>query len=536
MRRPLRLLPLLAVLLVPALARPAAPPIPEEARKQVERGRKIYVEGASPAGGKITALMSDLSVEVPATTVPCASCHGRDGRGKPEGGVVPTDLTWDNLTKPYGITHASGRKHPAYDERSLKRAIAMGMDPAGNKLHAVMPRFQMSREDMEDLVAYLKVLGREAAPGVSDTGLTIGVLLPPAGQLSGMGQAVRAALAARFEAVNEGGGIYGRRLEPRFLEAPGPPEQRKAWAADFLEREQVFAGVGAFFFGADTQLASLFQEKEIPLVGPFTLYPKEGFPLNRYVFYLLPGIEAQGEALVRFARSLDGPAAQAAILAPAEAALNGPVQAVEKALAAVSPPGSPAAAAAAGRPRSTTLRYNRQGFGSKDLARLAEAKADPVFFLGSGSEAKAFLAAANQLGWAPRLLATGTAADASLFDAPAAFEGRIFVSLPTLPVGPSSAYRDLAAAHKLPKEHVSAQLSALASAEILIEALKRAGRDVSRERLVDHLETLRSVSTGFAPPVTYGPSRRLGARGAYVMRVDLAADRFVPVGGWLEVE
>jgi ABC-type branched-subunit amino acid transport system substrate-binding protein len=524
MRRLLPLLALLPWLLVPALARPEAPAAPEEARKQVERGRKIYLEGASAGGGKITALMSDLSVEVPATTVPCASCHGRDGRGKPEGGVVPTALTWDNLTKPYGITHASGRKHPAYDERSLKRAIAMGMDPAGNKLHAVMPRFQMSREDMEDLVAYLKVLGREAAPGVSDTGLTVGVLLPPTGQLSGMGQAVRAALAARFEAVNKDGGIYGRRLEARFLEAPGPPEQRKAWAADFLEREDVFAGVGAFFFGADAQLAALFEEKEIPLVGPFTLYPKEGFPMNRYVFYLLPGVEAQGEALVRFALRLEGTAAQAAILAPAEAALNGSVQTVEKSLAA------------SGRPAPMTLRYSRQGFGPKDLARLAGVKADPVFFLGSGSEAKAFLVAANQLGWTPRLLATGTAADASLFDAPAAFEGRIFVALPTLPGGQSPAYRDLATTYKLPKEHVSAQLSALASAEILIEALKRAGRDLSRERLVDQLETLRSVSTGFAPPVTYGPGRRLGARGAYVMRLDLAADRFVPVGGWLEVE
>lgn len=526
MRRLSLLLPLL--LLPPVLLRAAGPPTAEEQKKQLERGRKIYVEGASPSGGEITALMSDASVEVPATAVPCAGCHGRDGRGNPEGGVAPTDLTWDHLTKPYGVTHPSGRKHPPYDERTLKRAIAMGIDPAGTELHVAMPRFRMSHQDMEDLLAYVRLLGREVDPGVSDTALRIGVVLPPSGgPVSAMGQAVRAALTARFEAVNKDGGIYGRRLEPRFLEAPGPPEQRKAWTADFLDREQIFAGVGAFLFGADAPLAALFQEKEIPLLGPFTLYPKEEFPLNRYVFYLLPGVEVQGQALVRFARGLDGlagTAPKAAVVAPAEAALNGPVEAVGKAVAT------------AGWPAPATLRYSRQGFAPKELARLAGEKADPVFFLGSGAEARAFLEAAQGLGWTPRLLATGTAAGPGLFDTPAAFDGRIFLSLPTAPGGPPPAYTALAAAAKLPKEHLSAQLSALAGAEMLIEALKRAGRDVSREKLVEQLETLRSFSTGYAPPVTYGPNRRLGARGAYVLRLDLTNDRFVPAGGWVEAE
>ena len=121
----------------------------------------------------------------------------------------------------------------------------------------------------------------------------MGVVLPPSGPLSGMGDAVRAALTARFEAVNRDGGIYGRRIEPRFFEAPGPADQRRGWTADFLQREEVFAGVAAFFAGADAEMAALFQEQQTPMVGPFTLQAREEFPLNRYVFYLLPGIETQ---------------------------------------------------------------------------------------------------------------------------------------------------------------------------------------------------------------------------------------------------
>lgn len=515
----------LAVLLLPILLHAADP---DDREKQIARGRQIYIEGTSPSGGEITAVMSDAGVEVPASAVPCASCHGRDGKGRPEGGVVPTDLTWANLTKSYGVTHASGRKHPPYDERSLKRAISLGLDPAGQPLHVAMPRFRMSLQDMADLTAYMQRLGTERDPGVSETALRVGVVLPPAGPLSGMGRAVRAALTARFEALNKEGGIYGRRVEPRFLEAPAAADQRRAWTADFLQREEVFVGLASFLAGADSEMASLFQEKEVPLIGPFTLHPREAFPLNRYVFYLLPGVEAQGQALLRFARSRwEGAPKAFAVVAPAGQELDGAVEAIAK------------AATNAGWPAPLGLRL-QQGSAQQDLQRLAAAGADPVLFLGSGAEGAALLQAADRLGWHPRFLVTAAAADDSLFSAPAAFDGKVFLALPTSPSGPAPAaaasYRALAAEAKLPADNVSAQLSALAAAEVLIEALERAGRELSRDKLVDELEKLRQFQSGFAPPVTYTVSRRLGARGAYVMRLDLAGRRLVPEGGWVEVE
>jgi ABC-type branched-subunit amino acid transport system substrate-binding protein len=479
----------LAVLSVPFVlfVRPASP---ADAKTQLERGRQIYLEGTSPSGGEITAVMSDAGVDVPASAVPCGGCHGRDGKGNPEGGVSPSDLTWTALTRPYGVTHPGGRRHPPYDAKLLKKAIALGLDPAGNTLHVAMPRFRMSLRDMDDLIAYLQQLGTGTDPGVTDTAVRIGVVLPPAGPLSGLGQAVRAALTARFEAVNRDGGIYGRRLEPRFVDGPAPADQRRAWTSDFLQREEVFAGLASFFPGAEAEMASLFQEKQVPMVGPFTLHPSEAFPLNRYVFYLLPGIEAQEKALARFARSAGWRAPQ-------------------------------------------TLRAGREAAG--DLERLAAAKADPVLFLGSGPEALALLQSADRLGWHPRLLATGAAADDALLGAPVAFEGRIFIALPSPPGGPegetAAAYRALG---PLPADNLSAQWAALGAAEVLIEGLKRAGRDLSREKLVDQLESLRSFATGYSPPVTYGPARRLGARGAYVMSLDLRAKSFVPQGGWVE--
>ena len=69
---------------------------------------------------------------------------------------------------------------------------------------------------------------------------------------------------------------------------------------------------------------------------------------------------------------------------------------------------------------------------------------------------------------------------------------------------------------------------------MLIEALKRAGRDLSREGLVDQLESFRGFATAYAPPLTFGPARRLGAWGAYVVRVE--GRELKGEGGWVAAE
>ena len=170
------------------------------------RGRQIYLQGTSQSGKDVLAYIGDASLEVPASTIPCAGCHGLDGRGKPEGGVNPSNVTWEYLTKPYGVKHASGRQHPPYSERGVELAITRGIDPGGNKLLQAMPRYVMAREDLADLVTYLQLLGKEQAPGVTDNKIVIGTLVPSSGYLVEMGQAVTAATKAVFAEVNSQGG------------------------------------------------------------------------------------------------------------------------------------------------------------------------------------------------------------------------------------------------------------------------------------------------------------------------------------------
>ena len=79
-------------------------------------------------------------------------------------------------------------------------------------------------------------------------------------------------------------------------------------------------------------------------------------------------------------------------------------------------------------------------------------------------------------------------------------------------------------------------VAGLAAAEVLLEGLRRCGRDLTRDGLIEKLEGLRQLDTGYAPPLTFGPSRRLGAHGAWLVRLDLAGQRLEPEDGWVEAE
>ena len=526
----MRLLALLpAALLLAGPAAPAAAPrdaAADDAARRLARGRQIYMETTSPSGGEIVALLGE-GADVPGSAVPCSGCHGRDGRGRPEGGVAPTDITWRSLTRPYGFVRATGQRVPPYDERSLARAIAEAVDPAGVSFHVAMPRYRMSPQDMADLVAFLRALGEVADPGVGAGEVRIALLLPPPGAPAGLGEAVQAAVAARFAEVERAGGLFGRRLAlVQLAGTAGTAAERRARLAGQLAGADAFAAVAPYVAGADAELAGLFGQEGMPAVGPFSSHPREDLAVNRAVFYLFPGIAEQAGALARHTRTAG--AARPALLAPADDSLEPAVAAVARAWDGLSP---------------AVVRYRRDSYDPAALARdLAGREADPLLFLGAGAEAVALLRAAEALpGWRPRLLATARAADGSLAAAPRAFDGRIVLALPA-PAGGATAeaearYQALARAHGLPAEHRSAQLAALAAVEVLAAGLERCGRDLTRDGLIEKLEGLRQLATGYAPPLTFGPSRRLGARGAYLVRVDLAGGRLAPAAdGWVEAD
>ena len=524
-------LSLLAALWISVIAsaqtqqKPATPEPPPQERPLTpaeRRGRAIYFRGETSSKKEVTAMIGD--VDVPASTVNCAGCHGRRGEGKTEGGVTAGNLTWSNLIKPYGHTHPNGRKHGPFSESSFAMAVVRGVDPAGNDLVVAMPRYRLSIEDMNDLIAYIKRLEFDRDPGLTAESIEVGVPLPASTALAETGQAIRQVITAYFDELNAQGGIYNRKIKLHFTE-PGAAD---AGLRAMIAQNQIFAFVGGLSAGADKQIAALAREEEIPFVGPATLSPQVEHPPNRYVFYLLPGVSEQASALVNFADQQYGLKKQrSAILYPTtELSSAAGEAAFERAKQAAA---------------NEVVKLSHTS-GSFDATKVAQQlKTDgttAVFIFGTGDEVDSFITAANALQWTPYIFSLGVFTSKDLAThLPAPFSKKVFLSFPTVPgdVKPEGVaeYGALVEKHKLQTKHAAAQLTALAAAKVFVEALKRAGADLSREQLITALESLYDYETGLTPKIIFGPNRRVGAAGAYVITIDSETKEFVTASGWI---
>ncbi|HEX7809126.1 MAG TPA: ABC transporter substrate-binding protein, partial [Thermoanaerobaculia bacterium] len=162
-----------------------------------------------------------------------------------------------------------------------------------------------------------------------------------------------------------------------------------------------------------------------------------------------------------------------------------------------------------------------------------------LLLVGPDVDTSAILRRIAESSWRPRVLIAGASAPAALLDAGPSFRGRIFFAVPSLPSDcTDDARRELAAfldRHRLPRTQLPATMATLAMSRVFLEGLKRAGRDVTREKLTASLESLYQFATNLTPPVTYARGRHAGSTGAYIVAVDVDARTFVPIGkGWIQ--
>ncbi|HEY0100524.1 MAG TPA: ABC transporter substrate-binding protein, partial [Pyrinomonadaceae bacterium] len=276
---------------------------PRELTAQEKRGKQLYLKGESFEGaGDIRAFLGSDKLELLANTFACSNCHGLRGEGAREGGLQPPPINWETLTAPH-TSALTRRERPPYTEATLARAIKLGLDPTNAPLHPGMPQYDLKPEQMADLIAYLKKLGKEsdADPGLDDKRIKVGAALPLTGALAQVGEDIKATLTAYFAALNAQGGIYGRQLELVVVDSRGEPAATLEATQRLVEREGVFALVASFESSGSDATNDYLKRSNVALVGPVTLSPRLTVPPNPLVFYLLPTFGDQARALVDFA-------------------------------------------------------------------------------------------------------------------------------------------------------------------------------------------------------------------------------------------
>ena len=486
---------------------------------ELVEGRLIYREGRSPSGAQISARVGAAELMMDGDALPCANCHGPDGRGRSEGGVRPPDITWRRLATAYG-QEVNGRRYPAYDAASLARAIAEGRDPAGNRLDPAMPRFALSSRDMASLVGYLQRLEDDRDPGIGYGRLRLGSLLPLSGPLADLGRTLGGVLQGAVAAVNQAGGIHGRRLELVLADAGDDRESALRALRRLLDEEQVFGLLSSLAPSLDAELAGELQRRGVPLVGALPLGAEA--PAGPLLFQPLPGLGEQLLALARYAA--DGPR-----LSAQESWL-------------VYPQGDGGLAQRLARRLGDEgwSRLTLHPFGAGEAPLAGGAAPRSVFYLGGGEAFTHLVTALQRAGADPYLFAVAGQVAGSTGRLPADFAGQLYLAFPFVPGDWTEAgAAGLQAARRasgLDGRHALLQVSAYCSVQLLAEGLKRSGRDLSREGLVRALEGIDGFATGLTPPLGFGRGRRIGANGAYVVKVDLPQRGFHSVGGYVRLE
>ena len=122
-----------------------------------ERGEAIRYTGGPAFGGGMMG----------ASSLACVSCHGDDGRGGQHAMHMDImdapDIRYQTLA---GEEHEEGGgeagdghgESQAYDLETFRLAVVEGRHPNGDSLNRDMPRWQLSDEDLADLLEYLKTL------------------------------------------------------------------------------------------------------------------------------------------------------------------------------------------------------------------------------------------------------------------------------------------------------------------------------------------------------------------------------------------
>jgi ABC-type branched-subunit amino acid transport system substrate-binding protein len=469
----------------------------------VRRGRSLYQRGESARGEPLVGLLGPEAVELSGAVAACARCHGPAGRGSLEGGVEVPDIRPRVLGHPRSRAVGEVEEHsrPAYTRETLLRALTEGISPSGRRLGMAMPRFVLGEAEREELLAYLGQLGVTAQPGVTPTTLTLGAALPLSGPLAPVGEDVAAVLRAALEEVNTRGGIYRRRLVLKVVEVDGTGQ---------LLQEGVLALVASLWRGQPESTA-LLRREGVPLVLPlvageagrekdgpfFFLYMGESEQARLAVQYLAQGGAEEGTLRRRplwVVRSEDdeGQAWARAVREEAKRReLPAPVE--------------------LGVEQATRVEV---------LRRWGEAAPAAILYSGPG----AGLRSLGQVLEAAKVEATGIA-PARLAE-PWVVEGLKQPVLFVYPPGVEQqeehrqAFAAFMSRHQLQPRHMAFQLQAYASVQVLVEALKRVGAEVTQEELVAELERLRDFPTGVTPPVTFGVNRRVGVLGAQLVRVE----------------
>jgi len=326
-----------------------------------------------------------------------------------------------------------------------------------------------------------------AQDGVTDKTIVIGQSAALSGPAAQLGIQLRAGAKLWIDQVNASGGVHGRQIELRSRD----DKYESALAAEntkkLITEDRVFALFA--YVGTPTSQASIpiFTEARVPFVGAFTGAELLRAPFNRYIFNVRASYYDETEAIVEHLTRIG--ARKIAVFHQADsygqAGLDGTTRALTK----------------------RNLKVHSLGTVERNTTNVAEAvkaidgsQPDAVVMISAYTSTAEFVKQMKKKGSLASFYTVSFVGSKALADALGKDGHGVTISqvvpYPWSPLTPVvKEYLDLAKKSKDFEVNFSS-LEGFLAAKVLTEGLRRAGKDLTRERFVAALEGVTNLDLG----------------------------------------
>lgn len=138
-----------------------------------------------------------------------------------------------------------------------------------------------------------------AETGVTDTSIRIGMSGPFSGTNGAYGTEIKTVIQLFLDQVNIAGGIHGRKLELVALDDGYETDRAVANTTRLLQDEKVFALTGYYGSSPTTASMQIFSAAKVPLIGTISGADSLRIPANRYMFHVRASYADETDAIVK---------------------------------------------------------------------------------------------------------------------------------------------------------------------------------------------------------------------------------------------
>jgi branched-chain amino acid transport system substrate-binding protein len=360
----------------------------------------------------------------------------------------------------------------------------------------------------------------ETQRGVTDTEILVGTITDLSGVTAVQGVNNSNAVRLAFDEVNEKGGIHGRKI--RYIVEDSQYQVPRAVQAlnKLINSDGVFFTIEDGGTPMNNATFPMAIEKNVPKLLPLSAARSMFEPFHKLKFSQYSSYVDEMRAGVKYFVEQRGKKAICAMYQDTDFGKDVLAGAVLQTEAM----GMKLVATTAHKPTDTDF--------SAAIAKLREANCDLIAMGTIVRDSTLIIATVKKIGWNVDLLGQVASYDTAIAEAPGSVAEGFYSMAPSLYAYPDDPRPAVQALAKRYKAKYGVEINYLGemgytSAQIAIEALQRAGRDLTVDSLVKGMESIQDFHDIFGGTYSFSPTNHHGATAAFLSVVHNG--RWVPV-------